>query len=184
MRRLEGHRGKVLCVAYAPDGQTLASGSSGKIIKLWDVRTGKARATLRGFDYAAFCLAFSPDGGTLASGHSAGWRAPGVVRLWDVAGGREPTSLAGFSRHSWLRAVAFSPDRADLAAASGDRTNSGHEGGVRVCDAASGAERWGLRQPGGGVLSLAYAPDGGTLALGTLAVGVRLFDPASGRERV
>ena len=29
----------------------------------------------------------------------------------------------------------------------------------------------------------AYAPDGATLALGTLAVGVRLCDPASGRER-
>src|SRR4051794_37194780 len=73
MRRLEGHRGKVLCVAYAPDGQTLASGSSGKIIKLWDVRAGKARATLRGFDYAAVCVAFHPDGRTLASGHMGGW---------------------------------------------------------------------------------------------------------------
>src|SRR3954453_10828927 len=88
MRRLEGHRGKVRCVAYAPDGQTLASGSSGKIIKLWDVHTGKARATLRGFDYAAFCLAFRPDGRTLTSGHSAGWGAPGAEASSPGRGGK------------------------------------------------------------------------------------------------
>src|SRR3954451_13963128 len=98
MRRLEGHRGKVKCVAYAPDGQTLASGSSGKIIKLWDIRSGKARATLRGFDYPALCLAFSPDGRTLPSGHSDRWGLPGVVRLWDVSNGREQTTLRGYPR--------------------------------------------------------------------------------------
>src|SRR4051812_34206237 len=108
MRRLEGHRGKVRCVAYAPDGQTLASGSSGKIIKLWDVRSGKARATLRGLDYAAVCMAFHPDGRTLASGDSGGWGPPGVVRLWDVASGRERSPLRGSTRPSWITAVAFS----------------------------------------------------------------------------
>src|SRR3954468_4309612 len=109
MRHLESHRGKVKCVAYAPDGQTLASGSSGKIIKLWDVRSGKARATLRGFDYPAASLTFHPDGRTQASGHSGGWGPPGVIHLWDVSG-QERTTLRGYPRPSWITALAFSPD--------------------------------------------------------------------------
>ena len=42
------HDGRVQAVAYSPDGKMLASGSEDKTIKLWDVTTGKERATLKG----------------------------------------------------------------------------------------------------------------------------------------
>jgi WD40 repeat protein len=38
---LKGHKEAVVCVAYSPDGKTLASGSRDETIKLWDVATGK-----------------------------------------------------------------------------------------------------------------------------------------------
>jgi WD40 repeat protein len=34
---LKGHAGPVLCVSFAPDGKTLASGSHDQNVKLWDV---------------------------------------------------------------------------------------------------------------------------------------------------
>jgi WD40 repeat protein len=35
--RLEGHEGKVKCLAYAPDGSLLASGGYDRTLRLWDV---------------------------------------------------------------------------------------------------------------------------------------------------
>ena len=75
----DAHKGSVLSVAFSPDGQSLASASRDNTIKLWDVRTGKERASLKGHSVMVWSVAFSPDGKTLAWGdHDT------TVRLWAV----------------------------------------------------------------------------------------------------
>ena len=63
---LEGHHDAVTCLAYAPDGQTLATGSKDGTVRLWDA-AGKERATLPGHERMVTALAFAPDGKTLAT---------------------------------------------------------------------------------------------------------------------
>jgi WD40 repeat protein len=75
-----GHRGFPTKVIFSPDGKTLATCcDEDSRIKLWDVRTGKERATLQGHTGYVRSVAFSPDGETLASGS-----ADKTIRLWDV----------------------------------------------------------------------------------------------------
>ncbi len=65
---LRGPSHAVTCVAFSPDGKTLAGGSEDFTVTLWDVATGKVRTTLEGHTEKVKCVAFSPDGKTVASG--------------------------------------------------------------------------------------------------------------------
>jgi WD40 repeat protein len=91
----------VLSVAFSPDGTTLASGSSDKTVRLWEVSSGRALRVLRGHKSQVTSVAFRPDGRTLTSAS-----ADGTVRLWDVASGACHAILLALPE-GW---AAFTPD--------------------------------------------------------------------------
>lgn len=75
---LTGHVYEVYSVAISPDGQTLASGSVDKTIKLWNLKTGDLLRTLTGHEGYVRSVAISPDGQTLASGSR-----DKTIKLWE-----------------------------------------------------------------------------------------------------
>src|SRR5262249_34030177 len=68
LRRFEGHREAVFCVAVSPDGKTLATGGADRTARLWDVATGKRVRPPTPYQETVDCVAFSPDGKRLAVG--------------------------------------------------------------------------------------------------------------------
>ncbi|MCB9674805.1 MAG: protein kinase [Alphaproteobacteria bacterium] len=77
---LVGHLGAVRALAWAPDGDALATGADDGTVRIWDARRGVEIGRLPGHDDMTD-LAFTPDGGTLvtATRHQ--------VRAWDLPAG-------------------------------------------------------------------------------------------------
>ncbi|WP_338898520.1 helix-turn-helix domain-containing protein [Streptomyces sp. TG1A-60] len=168
------HVGPVL---FSPDGRTLALTDEVEA-QLWDVRTRRPRTTLPGRFVNG--MAFSPDGRTLVT------VGDGLV-LWDTATVRPRAELPKAEEGSQ---VAFSPT-GDVFATTG-----GQEGEIRLRDAATGRIRTRLVEPAGRatpkgaeedlalmfrqVESMAFSPDGRTLASANADGRVRLWNTGTG----
>jgi WD40 repeat protein len=79
---LPGHQGHIHAVTFSPDGQTLASASGDRTIKLWNLATGKEQCTLCGHSNQVRAIIFTRDGRFLISASS-----DGTIKLWDVQKG-------------------------------------------------------------------------------------------------
>ncbi len=73
--------GELNALAFAPDGNSLATGGDVSEVRLWELATGQLRQTFKGHRGAVSAVAFSPDGRHLLSG-SQDWTA----LVWDVLG--------------------------------------------------------------------------------------------------
>jgi hypothetical protein len=122
MRDLKG-LSPASCLAFAPDGASLASGhftgplrdQPGDFIYLWDPWSGRERLQIATGHGTIGALSFSPDGRLIAS---CGF--DGLVHLWEAASGQERRRYEG--HRSWVQSVDFAPNGRHLASASLDGT--------------------------------------------------------------
>ena len=177
---LTGHPSDFTVMASSPDGSMLASANE-NAISLWEIDTGREVVTLTEHTENITTLVFSPDNGTLASGSE-----DNTIRLWNATTGQ--LLFLPLSEHTGdITSIAFSPDSQTLASGSRDNT-------IRLWSATTGQRLatleeqivWGaVTHEGhtGDVTTVAFSPDGATLAGGDTDNTIRLWNVAARQHR-
>ncbi|OAQ24557.1 HET-E protein, partial [Linnemannia elongata AG-77] len=165
-----GQSRSVSCVAYSPDGQSIASAGSDKTVWEWNVSTGESpRPILADYSTTIGCLSYSPDGKRIATaGYDPAVRLNDATQRGDGSG-----SLELWGHFGVVSGVAFSPCGQWIASSSFDTT-------VRLWDTRTGAPGNILTgHTDGGATCVAYSPSGDRLAAGGEDGSIRIWDPTS-----
>jgi len=146
----------VMSVAFSPDGHTLTAGCENGTMSLWTIGAGET-LTFAGSPGPVWSVMFSPDGNILAAGSDDPYQKHGsdtaqpTLRLWDLPSQRVATTLprAGGYGH----AMAGTAHMWDLDSRQ-VTILAGHSG----------------------INTVAFSPDGRTLATGSMDTTIRLRD--------
>jgi WD40 repeat protein len=167
LRSAKAVDGVVLSLAFSPDGRMLAVGGTGAQCVLLGGKTLEMRQRLETARIAGEYAVFSPDGELLAMSCREG-----TVMLAEVSSGQVKATL-----HTGVAyGVDFTPDGGLLAVSTGRWQND-------LWDVERAALVRSLRGHSGGCYgAIAFAPDGKTLATGSVDKTLRLWQVSTGHE--
>jgi WD40 repeat protein len=190
-----GHMAAIGGIAFTPDGTKVISAGDDKVIRVWDLASGKTVRTMRGESALGslgkiFAMTLSPDGKLLAVGGDLGI-LPGTeprqddkvqnIRLYDFKSGKLMALLKGHT--GVVRALGFSADGSMLISGSGDNTaiiwDTGLKSAVRVREPKLLHRLEGHKAD---IFGAAFSPDGRRVVTGSYDKDLRLWRVSDGGQ--
>lgn len=175
---------QLIAAEFSPvNANYIALGDVQGNIRVWDLsrETGLLEITfLQGHQAETGAVAYSPDAAYIASAGTvantlAEIERSNAILVWDVAQVQQALALGGHTAR--VNALAYSPDRALLASASG--SINADDNTVRLWDAANGDAVAVLEGHSAPVRAIAFSPDGTLLASAGLDSTIILWNVAS-----
>ena len=161
---LKAHSSQVFALAFSKDGQLVASGSSDKTIKIWNLKKQRLQKTLESHSAHITDIEFDPNGAYLAVGS----KGHGIM-IWPIIPGDPSREIILGDPTS--QAFAISP--------SGDRIVSGSSDSMlRIWDVSIGRLCETIKGHDNAVYTVAYSPDGSLIASGSFDRTVKLWKAA------
>jgi len=165
-RTFKGHTNTVMSVSIGPDGRWALSGSWDKMLRLWELSTGRCLRTFEG-PGPAVSVSISPDGRCALSGSLGG-----TLRLWELATGQCVRTFEGHTDS--VPSVSISPDGRWALSGSWDNT-------LRLWELATGRCVSTFIGHTNSVHSVSISPDGRWALSGSPDMPLRLWDLATGQ---
>jgi len=188
LQEIAGHADDVLSVRFSNDGNQLLSAGYDNTARLWDIATGEELETLRGHSWWVWAAEFSPDDRRIVTASQDGKAI--VWQRTEYEGRYVP--LTEFAKHQGpIYAAKFSPDGGLIATAGFDRRvllwNPDEVEPIDIARRIDGLpdppapyrEFVGHAKP---VCSLAFGPDGDSLASGGEDNVIRIWDLDSDQQ--
>ncbi|KAG9063959.1 hypothetical protein KI688_004073 [Linnemannia hyalina] len=158
--------GKMVTMAFSPDGTRVVFGGFGGTVRLWDCASGEEMFVMEGHQDYVNSVAFSPCGKQIAS--SSGDK---TVRVWDSRTGESVFVLEGHT--DYVRSVKYSPSGEWLVSGGSDDT-------IRFWNSETGEPGVVLNCSLGATDSLAFSTDGRWIASGHWKGELQLWHAVSG----
>jgi len=170
--------GSISHLIVSADGKKAAAAGGDHVLQVWDLANGSRLNEYESHRGEVLCVSFSPDGKTVVSGGDDGF-----LSIWDRNTGQLRRRLAG---HKWhVLCAAVSPDGKSVASGDGLLHCFGNKEkeSIRLWELSSGKLLRAFPAHRNGVSSLAFSPDGQSLASAGLDAAVGLWDPGTGTRR-
>jgi WD40 repeat protein len=165
---LSRHDRAVSACAFAPDGSWIASAAADRSVKIWDVATGRERASYSGHTDVVNDCAIAPDGSYVVS-----VSLDGTMKLWDTSASLPAAHPPVVQHGAWVNGCAVSAAGRVAASSSSDQT-------VRLWDTRTAAGGRVLRGHMNSVRSCAFGADESYLVSASADKSLRVWDVRNG----